>query len=127
MMSPLVLRLPALSAKMPVAYTMVPKAGIFSSTENRSLELPQKPLGSFMLFKKDQGKQIKDQNPGMSVVDLSREIARLYKSLPEAKLNVSTILIKTFLRFLFLRFTLRLVFYRSIKLKMNGPRLSTRK
>ena len=66
--------------------SLAPKAGIFSTamTNTTQNEIPKKPLSAFFLYKKDNYGQLKAQRPDLSLAELTKELGRMYKSLPEA-------------------------------------------
>ena len=89
MISTLSYRLSTLPMKTSMSSVFVGKAGIFNTAnlDQKQVELPKKPLSTFFLFRKDTIGTLKAQRPDLSLTELSAELGRMWKNLPESTLN----------------------------------------
>ena len=87
MISTLSYRLSTLPMKTSMSSVFVGKVGICNTAAmaQKQAELPKKPLSPFFLFRKDTLGKV--QRPGLSVTEVSKELAKMYKNLPESTLN----------------------------------------
>ena len=85
MISTLSSRLATLPTKASLT-TLFDKASIFT-TNPQSQKVPKKPFNTYIQFKVDNYGFIKTKHPGLSAMELSKEVSKMYQSLPESTLN----------------------------------------
>ena len=73
-------------ATLPTKALLINKASIFT-TKPQSQKVPKKPLNTFIQFKVDNYGFIKTKHPSLSPIELSKEVSKMYQSLPESTLN----------------------------------------